>query len=217
MFIIFGSKVVEKQKQNGQFHCANCQSEQNYSLVEYKKYFSLFFIPLIPLSNQGEGVKCFGCRQVFVPGSVLQGYVAPNYAIQSADGDKELASVGARIGAYIIDVILLTVLNFPLAILLGMLPESVNKMLGDNFVFKFLIVWLIYFVLTEWLGKGATVGKKILGIRSINLATGQALSFPSYVLRAIFKMIPLLPITALFTEKNRAVHDLVAGSIVVKK
>lgn len=62
MFFIFGigpkTKVVEKS----QFVRPVCRSRRAYELKQQRNYFSLFFIPLIPLSKaKGEFVKCLNC------------------------------------------------------------------------------------------------------------------------------------------------------------
>jgi uncharacterized Zn finger protein len=62
MFFLFGvgpkTKVVEKS----QFLCPVCQTRSAYELIQQRNYFSLFFIPLLPLSKvKGEFVKCLNC------------------------------------------------------------------------------------------------------------------------------------------------------------
>lgn len=52
MFFIFGvgpkTKVVEKS----QFSCPVCRTRSSYELRQQRQYFSLFFIPLFPMSKQ---------------------------------------------------------------------------------------------------------------------------------------------------------------------
>ena len=71
MFFIFGigpkTKIVEKS----QFICPVCRTQSAYELRQQRHYFSLFFIPLIPLSKaKGEFVKCLDCRTE-MPSTVL--------------------------------------------------------------------------------------------------------------------------------------------------
>ena len=52
MFFIFGvgpkTKVVEKS----QFSCPVCRTRSSYELRQQRQYFSLFFIPLFPMSKR---------------------------------------------------------------------------------------------------------------------------------------------------------------------
>lgn len=71
MFFIFGfgpkTKVIEKN----QFTCPVCRTRASYELRQQRNYFSLFFIPLIPLSKaQSETVTCLHCGTK-MPGTVL--------------------------------------------------------------------------------------------------------------------------------------------------
>lgn len=71
MFFIFGigpkTKVIEK----AQFICPVCQTNTPYELKQQRNYFSLFFIPLIPLSKaQGQFVRCLHCKTE-MPSTVL--------------------------------------------------------------------------------------------------------------------------------------------------
>lgn len=71
MFFIFGigpkSKVIEKKT----FLCPVCRHHANYELKQQRNYFSLFFIPLIPLSkSKGSYVNCLNC-QTKMPSTVL--------------------------------------------------------------------------------------------------------------------------------------------------
>ena len=72
MFFIFGigpkTKVIEKN----QFACPVCRCYASYELKQQRNYFSLFFIPLIPLSKPKTAfVKCLNCGTQ-MPSNVLQ-------------------------------------------------------------------------------------------------------------------------------------------------
>ncbi len=71
MFFIFGigpkTKVIEKS----QFLCPVCRTRSSYELKQQRNYFSLFFIPLIPLSKpKAAFVSCQHCGTV-MPSTVL--------------------------------------------------------------------------------------------------------------------------------------------------
>ncbi len=65
--IIFGSKGVESNMGSGVFFCPNCGGDQRYWHKHVRRYFTLYFIPLIPLDKIGEIVQCTGCGQTWDP------------------------------------------------------------------------------------------------------------------------------------------------------
>lgn len=65
--IIWGSRGVTKTTRSGRFHCPQCNRERGYNHKNVRRFFTLFFIPLIPLDNLGEYVECQICRTSFNP------------------------------------------------------------------------------------------------------------------------------------------------------
>ena len=212
MLIIFGTKNIGKTISRGTFSCVRCNTERQYQLKENRKYFSLFFIPVIPLEKQGDTLECTFCKTVYFPETILpEGtYIPTTLAIDQLD--QPLASFGKRIGSYFIDLIFLVFLNFPLAWLSSLLDAYLPK----NYFLVFLPVWGLYFFLMEWLLKG-TLGKKICGIVIVADAEDKSVNVLRYFIRAIIKSIPILGIVMFFNEKRKGVHDLVADTIVVEK
>lgn len=82
MFFVFGfgpkSKVVEKNI----FLCPVCHLRSHYERRQERSYFSLFFIPLIPLSKKiSESVTCLQCGTK-MPSTVLN-HARPDLPPQS--------------------------------------------------------------------------------------------------------------------------------------
>lgn len=51
--IIFGSKWIRKiLGTEGSFRCTNCNNVSNWQLVKLTLWFSLFFIPIIPIKSE---------------------------------------------------------------------------------------------------------------------------------------------------------------------
>lgn len=72
MFFIFGIGPKTIKTNKGQFLCPVCKSDSAYEVKQQRNYFSLFFIPLIPLSKAKQGqVVCLNCG-THMPTSVLQ-------------------------------------------------------------------------------------------------------------------------------------------------
>ena len=63
--IIFGTRNRFKTVGSGQFYCPRCQAQRNYERKEAKRYFTLYFVPLIPMGDLGEFVECQTCHMTF--------------------------------------------------------------------------------------------------------------------------------------------------------
>lgn len=63
--IIFGTRGVTYTKQASQFNCPSCSSGTPYKHKRVRRFFTLYFIPVIPLDLLGEYVECQSCRGTF--------------------------------------------------------------------------------------------------------------------------------------------------------
>jgi len=63
--IIFGTRGVTYSKGKGEFHCPQCGSHSPYDHKRVRRFFTLYFIPLIPLDQLGEYVECQRCRNTW--------------------------------------------------------------------------------------------------------------------------------------------------------
>ena len=131
------------------------------------------------------------------------------------ENTMQLAPLGKRFGAIVIDVMIMAVLtvifgrlmlrlgmNNDLAMLLafGALPPTI-----------FLISWVI----------GNTPGKKVFGLYIVDEKTGGVPSFWQFLRRAIlfsfyvtFNLLTLIPM--LVSKNKKTFHDMLAGTIVVE-
>ena len=64
--IIFGTRGVRSTVKEGNFICPQCADQRNYKHKKVTQFFTLYFIPLIPLGNKGEYVECLSCRNTYV-------------------------------------------------------------------------------------------------------------------------------------------------------
>ena len=64
--IIFGTRGVKSTMKEGQFTCPQCASNQRYKHKKVTNFFTLYFIPLIPLGSAGDYVECQSCKGTFV-------------------------------------------------------------------------------------------------------------------------------------------------------
>ncbi len=153
-----------------------------------------------------------------------------------SNASSNYAGFWLRFVAYIIDAILIGVVNFIVLMpFLGMMgissmmddPDAAEGMMiaaiGTYFMSMFVMFvagWL-YFALMESSGKGATLGKIALSLRVTGMS-GETISFGKATGRYFGKIISGMIlcigyIMAGFTEKKQALHDMMAGCLVVRK
>lgn len=65
MFLIMGMKVKLKAIGSGTFHCPRCGGDRQYRRLEARRWFTVFFIPVIPLKHLGTVVQCDSCGGQF--------------------------------------------------------------------------------------------------------------------------------------------------------
>ena len=65
MLIIFGMRVRSKRLASGTFACPSCGADRAYAHFEARRWFTLFFLPIIPLKVVGEYLECETCHHKF--------------------------------------------------------------------------------------------------------------------------------------------------------
>lgn len=143
-----------------------------------------------------------------------------------------------RFVAYIIDAIILSIVNFvivmPFLAALGFSAFNINSMNEDQVAEMMayltgaglviqgaqLVVGLLYFALMESSAKQGTIGKIALGLKVTDTA-GARINFGQAALRYLGKIVSVMTlligfIIAAFHAKKQALHDMIAGTYVVK-
>jgi uncharacterized RDD family membrane protein YckC len=121
------------------------------------------------------------------------------------------ASFGRRLGAWLIDVILIDIVS---AIVLLAGGRGVAYALG-------IVLWLGYFAYFEGGDTGQTLGKRALGIRVYDFAGGTgAIGYGRGFVRAIMKYVSGLVcalgyLWMLWDKEKQTWHDKVATTVVV--
>ena len=67
LFVIFGWRGVTTTPDRGSFFCPSCSAEREYGHKVVRRFFTLYFIPIIPLDRVGEYVECGACKGTFKP------------------------------------------------------------------------------------------------------------------------------------------------------
>lgn len=65
--IIFGTRGVTSSVATGQFNCPGCAAKRAFVHKRVRRFFTLYFIPIIPLDVVGEYVECQQCRSTYRP------------------------------------------------------------------------------------------------------------------------------------------------------
>lgn len=71
MLVVFGWRSRAHTIGSGQFYCPREGGDRGYEHKEARRWFTLFFIPLIPLNRLGDYVECTGCKSTYYT-SVLE-------------------------------------------------------------------------------------------------------------------------------------------------
>ena len=131
-----------------------------------------------------------------------------------------------RLVAYIIDAVILNIVGFVVRLILSSVmgvqtPSSTgfDTVTITSGLVGLVVAWL-YFALQESSPAGATVGKRVLGLRVVR-GDGTPLTFARATGRFLAKFISAFIlligyIMAGFTERKRALHDMIADTVVIK-
>jgi hypothetical protein len=65
MFILFGTRGITLTQQSGTFQCPQCGPQAPFSQKGIRRFFTLFFVPVIPLNQVAAYVECHRCRGQF--------------------------------------------------------------------------------------------------------------------------------------------------------
>lgn len=125
----------------------------------------------------------------------------------------QYASFGKRFLAALLDGVILAIIN-------GLISAVLGKNSGLASLVGILIAWL-YYAVQESSEKQATLGKQALGIVVTDLE-GKRIDFVKATIRYFSKILSTLIlmigyIMAAFTERKQALHDMIAGTLVVNR
>lgn len=137
-----------------------------------------------------------------------------------------LAGLGSRAGAMIIDQTLLMIVNIILVLIFTFSMNitihfgSPSFLLAIAIVILFIIRWGYFFVCEYFFG-GKTIGKRIIGIRVIQ-ENGHSITILSSFIRNLLRIVDMLPtgyfigiILVFFHSQHKRLGDIIAGTIVV--
>lgn len=176
----------------------------------------------------------------------FQDQLSEEYTIDTPENVSfgyEVAGIGSRFVAALIDHLLLAVLLFGLQIVLVVAmvalagePSTLDQGFevessAEDWIAGVIIalyallnfsIWWGYFMFFEWLWHGQTIGKRITRIRVVRL-DGTPVSFVPVAVRNLVRIVDFMPmgyglgvITMFCNRRARRLGDFAAGTLVVK-
>jgi len=156
---------------------------------------------------------------------------------QNVQINYQLASIGDRILAYLIDSVIVLAYILFLVFVFSLLfdGEDISTPIDDTFsngfdmyaliagLLMFLIISpiIFYHLLSEQMMQGQSFGKRAMQIKVVK-ADGSQPKFGNYFIRWIFRIIDSMPYwgigmcSILFSQKSQRLGDLGGGTIVIK-
>jgi hypothetical protein len=97
MLIIWGLRVFYRTLAQGVFYCRKCGGDRNYRHRAGRRFFTVFFIPIIPLNKTGEHVQCMTCKTRYVV-DVLKAPTAAKMQSAIPAGTRAMVAMMLRTG-----------------------------------------------------------------------------------------------------------------------
>jgi uncharacterized RDD family membrane protein YckC len=133
---------------------------------------------------------------------------------------RPLAAWGQRLGAFVIDMIFVFVVTYCAAVLFSLRHRFAGAVLS-------LVMAAAYYAVLNGSEMGQTFGKRALGIQVRDAASGGPIGVERAALRyVVVGLFQIIPFFVLFTlldglwplwdRARQALHDKIAGSVVVR-
>ncbi len=164
--------------------------------------------------------------------SLESGMNSPERTGEVAQATEELASRSKRLMAALVDACISIIVTFPVMMTMGVIRQlrEEQTMTMQQTVFFFFFGMVVFLLIHGYfLAKyGQTVGKRLIGTRIVSYADGQLLPLGKlfglrYLPIAIIAQIPfvgslfaVVDILFVFGPERRCLHDLIAGTKVIR-
>jgi uncharacterized RDD family membrane protein YckC len=156
-------------------------------------------------------------------------YAAPVSETPDTSAEPQLASRGARLGASIIDAFCVSIINLPLLRSAGLVPMDGRPLGMRDGLVAAIIGFAVFALVQGWfLVKGQTIGKRLLGLRIVDVEEGEPPSvahtlglryLPTTVAAAfgiIGALVVLFDVLLIFGTNRRCLHDFIASTKVIR-
>jgi uncharacterized RDD family membrane protein YckC len=142
--------------------------------------------------------------------------------------DVVLAGLGSRAAAYLIDFLIQVAVFVVFIVALNLFflsGDETSGLIGNGALSLFAFLDFIgYFVVSEMLTSGRSIGKRANGLRVVR-TDGAAAGFWSSTLRNIVRFVDMIPfptylvgsVLVLATTRNQRLGDLAGGTLVIRE
>jgi len=178
--------------------------------------------------NTPEGKFCEHCGASVQTTQTFQQPVAVQKEFPRPAGGVH-AGFWIRLGAYLIDLIILIVVAVVIGAVLGVSiftgssnyysPGASQGFLVVFYLIFIIVIWL-YFAIQESSPAQATVGKRAVNVKVTDLQ-GNRIGFGKATVRTIVRFIPIIGLLGClaigFSDNKQGLHDWAAGTYVIYK
>ena len=131
------------------------------------------------------------------------------------------ASMVRRLAAFILDLPFIIVLYYLCDSICFFFRDAWGTIF-DTHIIMYIIIIIVYFCAFEASSLQGTFGKLLLGIQVQNIKDDSRITFMTSLMRLAVKIFSILIfglgiLLIIFTKKHQGLHDLVAGTIVVRE
>jgi len=152
---------------------------------------------------------------------------APAVAPVARAGDRRFAGFWIRVGAWLVDSVILGIVSVALTFAVGIAVGALGSQAPWLQIYLVPITAAVgfllpaFYILIGWARYGKTLGKKVCGLRIVR-ENGAPLGFGGALIRMLGYMLSSLIfgigfLMVAFTDRKRGLHDMVAGTVVVRE
>lgn len=140
--------------------------------------------------------------------------------VQNLDLEFQLANIGERILAWLLDA----VIQFAIVMLLLILLLALGVQPGAGVMFTLGAIAFLYHLVSEIVSNGQSIGKRAVGIRVVRL-DGSRPTVGNYIMRWIFRLLETNPgvfygvialVALIMSRKGQRIGDLLSGTTVIR-
>jgi uncharacterized RDD family membrane protein YckC len=141
---------------------------------------------------------------------------------QNIDIDYEVAGIGERIVAYLIDWAMFIAIMIAAIIVLSTTGGMENKLVWIVLAIAYAVLFVFYDLICESTMNGQSIGKRVMKIKVISL-DGTRPRFSQYLLRWLFRIVDFSLssnlcglICVAVSDKSQRLGDMVAGTSLIR-
>jgi|GEM_PF-2478313 len=131
------------------------------------------------------------------------------------------ASIFRRFAAFLLDLPFIIVLYYVCDSICIFFEEGWG-FIFDTYIIMYIIMIIVYFCAFESSPMQGSLGKALIGIKIQNSHDDSRITFMTALVRFFAKIVSILLggfgiLLIIFTKKHQGLHDLIAGTVVVKE